>query len=185
MADAAISEEIWKDIPGLEGYYQASSFGNIRSVTRFVYSKNKSLALKHGKVLALTPSRRFGYLMVRVSVANKSRTTTAHSLVCKAFHGEPSFSKRQVAHIDGTRTNNRADNLRWDDAKGNAADRVGHGTQYRGEEVSSSKLTADIVLSMRSNYHGKYGDLKRLSQIYGVTSAQVLNIVKRKQWQHI
>ncbi|GAB4272102.1 NUMOD4 domain-containing protein [Thermincola ferriacetica] len=29
-----MSEEIWKDIPGFEGKYQASTLGRIRSVTR-------------------------------------------------------------------------------------------------------------------------------------------------------
>lgn len=31
-----MSNEIWKDIPGLEGYYQASSKGQVKSLERIV-----------------------------------------------------------------------------------------------------------------------------------------------------
>jgi hypothetical protein len=35
-------KEVWKDIQGYEGYYQISNYGNVRSVDRFVNSKNNS-----------------------------------------------------------------------------------------------------------------------------------------------
>lgn len=34
-----MAEEIWKDIRGYEGYYQVSTFGNVRSSDRTVTSK--------------------------------------------------------------------------------------------------------------------------------------------------
>ena len=33
-------EEIWKDIPQYEGYYQVSNYGNFRSIDRIVKYKN-------------------------------------------------------------------------------------------------------------------------------------------------
>lgn len=32
--------EIWKDIPSYEGYYQVSNFGNFRSLPRIIKYKN-------------------------------------------------------------------------------------------------------------------------------------------------
>ena len=43
--------EIWVDINGYEGLYQVSDKGNVRSVDRYVSSKNNSVRLQHGKIL--------------------------------------------------------------------------------------------------------------------------------------
>ena len=45
-----MKEEIWKDIPGFDGIYQASTLGRVRSVDR--------------KVLVVTPTRNKGYVKV-------------------------------------------------------------------------------------------------------------------------
>lgn len=42
-------KEIWRDIPGFEGLYQASSLGSIRSLDRFVPNKTKKQVYKEGK----------------------------------------------------------------------------------------------------------------------------------------
>ena len=36
-------DEIWKDIPGYEGKYQASSEGRIKSLERVIHSSNQKL----------------------------------------------------------------------------------------------------------------------------------------------
>lgn len=33
-------KEIWKDIKGYEGLYQISSFGNVKSLDRYIINKN-------------------------------------------------------------------------------------------------------------------------------------------------
>ena len=34
------TKEIWKDVPGYEGYYQASNLGRVRSLDRTIIDKN-------------------------------------------------------------------------------------------------------------------------------------------------
>lgn len=34
------TKEIWKDVPGYEGYYQASNLGKVRSLDRTIIDKN-------------------------------------------------------------------------------------------------------------------------------------------------
>ena len=62
-------QEIWKDIPGYEGLYQASNLGRIRS-------------FKCNKVLILRPQRiRNGYYMVALYLNNVKKNTSVNRLV--------------------------------------------------------------------------------------------------------
>ena len=56
-------EEIWKDIPGYENFYQASNLGKIRSKDRYIYlPQNKSEILK--RTYLKTNKVAFDYLQV-------------------------------------------------------------------------------------------------------------------------
>lgn len=39
-------KEIWKDIPGFEGYYQVSNCGRVRSQSRTIINSDNQLFLK-------------------------------------------------------------------------------------------------------------------------------------------
>ena len=177
--------EIWKPVVGYETGYRVSSLGRVRSIDKWVNSKNGSFALKRGQMLTPHRSKRSGYIMVGLYRDGQSKTTCIHRLVCLAFAPEGAGDGMQVAHNDGSRDNNRLENLRWDSAKGNSLDRLKHGTQQMGEKQHLAKLTESDVLEIRAEYTGKYGDLKRLGKRFGVTSTQILHIVKRLHWKHI
>lgn len=130
--------EFWKDIPGWEGLYQASSLGRIRSVPRTKRHKAKSgkwydMPLK-GRVLSLG-RRPNGYLIVALSdlrTGRKPKTFRVNRLVCETFHGPPKCDRIEAAHNDGIRDNNRADNLRWATRAENLADIPRHRRLARG-----------------------------------------------------
>lgn len=44
-------EEVWKDIPGYEGQYQASTLGRIRSLDRLKNCKNMQIRYYKGQIL--------------------------------------------------------------------------------------------------------------------------------------
>ena len=99
--------EIWKDIPGFEGLYQASNEGRIRSLTRQVYNY-----IKPGRILK-SNIKNSGYLYLSISNGNnKFKHANVHRLVALAFIPNPD-SKPQVNHKDGNRLNNNVDNLEW------------------------------------------------------------------------
>ena len=100
--------EIWKDIPGYEGLYQASSYGRIKSMARVVFGKRQKTI--HERVLSPVPFTN-GYLGVQLCNFGVKRWTI-HRLVCMAFYGVPD-EKQHVDHIDYCKTNNSVDNLRW------------------------------------------------------------------------
>lgn len=95
-------EEKWKDIQGYEGYYKISNKGRIYSYFTHKY---------------LTPAQNnIGYMFVSLGkVINneyKTKGFKLHRLVATAFIPNPQ-NKRCVDHIDGDKTNNSVDNLRW------------------------------------------------------------------------
>lgn len=170
--------EIWKPVVGHEESHFVSNMGRVRTVPHWVNSKNGSTALKQGRILKPHIGGG-GYPAVNV----KRATTNVHRLVCEAFHGPAPFEGAQVAHGDGIRANNRAGNLRWTDAKGNAQDRNGHGTAPIGETAPNVKLTEAQVLEIRAAYSPGKGQV--IADAYGITRTQVGYIVKRRQWTHI
>lgn len=105
-------EEIWKDIPDFEGFYQASSLGRIRSIDRMVnvVTNGENLKKPHkGKVL--TPLlNQGGYYHVRLSKLGKIRIFLIHRLVLLTFTED---SELMIDHKNGIRTDNRLSNLEY------------------------------------------------------------------------
>lgn len=93
-------KEVWRDIPGYEGYYQASNLGNIKSLPK----KYKPL----GRILK--PQQRNNYLIVSLSRDGKSKSQSVHRIIMKTFKGESNLT---VNHIDGNKHNNKLENLEY------------------------------------------------------------------------
>ena len=124
-------EEIWKDIPGYEGLYQASSLGRIRSLDHVVeYVKHYDygdVVAKHffpGKILS--QNKTSGYLGCIFSINGKIEYPLVHRLVASAFIPNPD-NKPEVDHVDGDTTNNCVENLRWVTSRENAANSMSRG----------------------------------------------------------
>lgn len=100
--------EIWKDIPGFEGLYQASTLGNIRSLDRIAPNG------RFMKGIVVKPvSRPDGYMQITRYMGNgKHKIELVHRLVAIAFLGEIPQGY-VVDHIDHNRANNAVGNLRY------------------------------------------------------------------------
>lgn len=108
--------ELWRNIPGIEGY-QVSSCGRVRSVARVVnVSQGKLGNTKRvipAKILNACPTYAYGrqhYVTVRLN----GKTRNVHRLMALAFLGPPPFgAKTEVNHKDGNRHNNVLSNIEW------------------------------------------------------------------------
>lgn len=104
-------EEIWKPVLGYENLYEVSNCGNVRSVEHYTEHGNNKMIV-YGKLLSKVRNTKNGYLYVTLSKNGKRKTAMVHRLVATAFIPNPD-NKRCIDHIDGSRDNNAAHNLRW------------------------------------------------------------------------
>ena len=108
-----MEEEIWKDIPQLEGLYQASNLGRIKSIERIAKKEYRNNRIVKEKILKGSKNED-GYFKIHIS--NKERhinkVVFIHRLVAQTFIPNPN-NLPQVNHKDGNKLNNNINNLEW------------------------------------------------------------------------
>ena len=111
----AVESEFWKDICEYEGYYQASNFGRIRSIDRFVSQKNEKgelySRLMKGKIIQ-PRKQNGGYLIVWLCKNGKSKALTVHRIIANTFIPNVNCYS-DVNHRNGNKEDNRINNLEW------------------------------------------------------------------------
>ena len=138
--------EVWKDLMDYEGLYQISNLGRLKSLDRVVRYKYSDRIFK-GKVHN-PPVGSNGYMTVCLTVNNKSKTLSLHRLVAKHFVPNPD-NMREVNHIDGNKTNNRADNLEWVSSSQNKLHGLKSKLYRSGEDHELSKISSNDTAYIR------------------------------------
>ena len=107
-------EEIWKDIPGYEKYYMASTLGRIKSKDRVIKTvlKGKEIKyIKRGRIM--TPCLNSGkYLGLPINTDKLKKNENVHRLIAITFLPNPD-NLPCVNHKDENKLNNCVDNLEW------------------------------------------------------------------------
>lgn len=117
----------WKDVPGWSGWYQVSSCGKVRSISRCFRFKRLNQTVTRtlaGRILKQQFSTR-GYPKVSLTKPGYRTQPLIHEIVLSAFAGEKPRGL-QACHNDGDKRNNKASNLRWDTCQSNINDREKH-----------------------------------------------------------
>jgi len=129
MSESIATPEEWRSITGLEGSYEVSDRGRVRSLPRVVVGKDGVRYRRRGQMLkpVLQPT---GYYTVGV----RQKVRTIHSLVAEAFIG-PRPDGLEVCHNNGHSLDNRAQNLRYGTTSENQVDSVLHGTNYQAAKT--------------------------------------------------
>ena len=161
--------ELWKPVPDFEGLYEVSSEGNVRNA--------------NGKVLKVRPSN-CGYSRVALSKKCAYTHLSVHRLVLTAFLGQP-FPQAECRHLDGNRTNNRLDNLSWGTKLENAQDRINHGRQVRGSQVSLAKLNERKVQIIKWLLASGTMTQQKIASLFGVAQTKISAIRTGQAWKHV
>lgn len=132
----------------------------------------------------LAPQSSLGYQRVNLYVAGVMKHVFVHRLVLLAFVG-PCPDGLQCRHLDGDRTNNALSNLCWGTISENMSDRRKHKTTAKGSRNGNAKLTENIVVDIRREYHSGCLTQRQLAQKHGVCKNLIGLIVRREIWEHV
>lgn len=168
--------ERWKPVKGYEGLYEVSDHGRVRSL-------NFHRKTGRVKVLAINRCRKYPY----VCLWPNKKTCSVHVLVLEAFVGQRPAGL-VCDHIDGRKSNNRLDNLRWTTQRVNVTRGCSpalSSTRSRGERNVNAKVTDSDVAAIRVKYAEGGTSQRRLAEEFGISQPSVNAIVKHVTWRHV
>lgn len=166
--------EIWKPIPinlpGIEAY-EASSFGNIRSLWR----KRIGYKTTYRVRVLLNTCNSDGYPHINVG---KSKLKV-HRLVAITFIPNPE-NKPTVNHKNGVRNDNRVENLEW----ATLSEQQKHAYKYLNKQPSCLGRSGSKHPTSKSVYcitNGQtYGSIKEAARVLKTHDAAILRQMKGK-----
>ncbi|MCG9792478.1 NUMOD4 domain-containing protein [Flavobacterium algicola] len=143
--------EVWKPIPGYEGKYEVSSFGNVRRLMILKTSKSQS-----------------GYPMITLQVDNKKVYKALHVLVAQSFCEKKEYH-RVVNHKDSDINNMYYKNLEWVSIRENVAHSKkgdNYSSKYTGVYFNHGKFIASISIDGKRKHLGVYDTEEEAHYVY-------------------
>lgn len=141
--------EVWLDIPGYEGLYQASSYGRVRSLDRVLLRKDGRPCTYRGHIMRQAPTTTCRYLVTDLCIDGKRTHYLTHILVARTFYGVYD-SSLEVNHIDGNVYNNHISNLELVTHADNIRHSIETGLKRDyGEQHVHAKLTNEQARQVR------------------------------------
>lgn len=149
---AGKAEEEWRPVIGYEGFYEVSSFGQVRRSDK---SKKGRRNIEGVLQLRIT---RGGYKIVALSKNGHVQEKRVNRLVLMAFKGPPSSLGMESRHCNGVRDDNRAVNLCWGTRQENMIDASRHGmagawakkgAKFNPEQIKSIRDARESGIKLR------------------------------------
>ena len=160
--------EIWKDVPNYEGYYQVSDLGRVKSLSRQIWNGRIFYTSKEKILKKISDST--NYFIVGLSINGKYKSIKVHQLIAIAFLNHiPCGHKLVVDHIDNDKSNNRLSNLQLISSRENCSkDRKNGTSNYIGVNWSkqSKKWRSGIVVNKKSIRLGTFETEQEASEYY-------------------
>jgi len=167
--------EQWSPVPDYEGWYEVSSHGRVRSLTRCVGGRGGKM-VRQGQMLTPRPDHE-GYPYIGLRRGGTRRYFKVHALVLRAFVGARPEGM-EARHLNGNRADARLSNLEWNTKAVNMADRDAHGGTVRGEKSPRSKLTSEQAAAIRNSPLPQ----RQLAAQYGVSKHAIYSIKSGRTW---
>jgi hypothetical protein len=125
-----------------------------------------------------------GHRRVNIRQGPKVEPARVAQLICATFHGPRPNPDHEAIHVNGNRTDNAADNVKWALPDERIAGQVERGTQVRGERHPRHKLTEVEVLEIKAlSVQGHTRNY--LAERFHVCASNIGFIVSGKTWKHL
>lgn len=180
--------EIWKDIPGYEGIYQASNLGRVKVLRRKRVQRSR-----YGNLYeAWTPERimrqfknsKTDHLwLLLVDKFGVAKRYGAHVLVLMTFTGEMPAG-RFACHKNDIANDNALDNLYWGNRQTNGRDAVTNGKAIKANKHPATKLNeGDVVIIKVRLKNGE--SPTEIARDFPVGQACIRHIQTGRNWSHV
>ena len=162
--------EIWKDIPEFNGFYQASNLGRIKSVARFRKGKNGSLAPVKERILKAKLV--CGYYQVCLCKQSIKKTCLVHRLVWETFNGTIPEGY-EINHLDERPINNALSNLNLVTHRENL--NWGTRNERAGKVLKNRKDKSKLVLQydLQDNFVKEYASTHQVERELGFSNGTI------------
>lgn len=179
--------ENWKDVPGYEGLYMASSLGKIKSLDRVIPSKCGSKMTRYGKILSPSLIKSSGYrFMTFVDAHANRKQMLIHRVVAQTFLPNPT-NLPVVNHINGIKTDNRIENLEWVTVAENSKHAVKLGLNHIPDNtgrINNATSRRIRQYSLNGDFIREYPSISEACRVLGfktTSSAVIVNVAKGRQ----
>lgn len=170
----------WLPIPDYETLYAVSSDGQVKRLARKSRNGLSEFTLPERQ---MKPSLSRGYLRVSLWENNRSKVEFVHRLVMKAFVGQSTLS---VDHINGIKTDNRIENLRYCTLRENTIyqHEAGRVKFVRGIENGKAKMNDDIVRQARRMILSGMS-IQKIADHFGLSKGTIQAMKEGRTWSHV
>ena len=141
--------EIWRPVLGYEDRYHVSNMGRVKALKKRLNTWFGGRDCPE-RIIKCATHKRTGYTKVALQKDRAVKHTTVHVVVLEAFVGKAP-PKHETRHMNGSRRDNRLDNLAWGTKLENMRDQYAHGTRMAGNKVHCLKLTPEMVAIIRTS----------------------------------
>jgi len=162
--------EEWRQVVGWPEY-EVSNLGRIKRIRH-------ATGATVGAVINPWKSKN-GYLMVGLSRESSVKTKLVHRLVAEAWIG--STEGMDVCHNNGTRHDNRLENLRIDTRKGNMRDVYKHDTHIRGERCGTNKYSEALMRQVKEEIKAG-GVVRQIALKHGIPAPTLYGVAQGRIW---
>ncbi len=185
---ATVQDVEYRPLPGFPGY-RVGADGSIWSCRVKCGGQRKGELLlgdiwKQLKTRLRPGHNEYEIVDLRAAPGGKLRRHYIHRLVLSAFAG-PCPVGMECCHNNGNHLDNRAENLRWDTKKANAADGVRHGTVAKGEQVVGSKLSPEKIREIRRLAATGLFLQREIGRMFDIAQTTVSGIARMEDWRHV
>jgi hypothetical protein len=162
---------MFKDIKGYENIYQISNCGIVRRIS---YSDKGNKSKYKLPFYLKDRLDKDGYKKITLTINHNPKQFFVHRLVAIAFI-KNQLNKKEVNHIDGNKSNNKAENLEWVTQSENRQ----HCLKYLNPKLKNNKLSKKVLqFDLKGNLIKMYPSAKQAMRDTGFSQGHISEVCR-------